>query len=379
MTTAEAVVPRHHDDASRLRVGIVHDYATQRGGAERVTLAMLGAFPGSTLHTTLYYAESTFPEFAEHPVHSSFLNRVAILRRHHQLALPALAFAVDRLDVGNVDVVLCSSSGWAHGVPTDVPKVVYCHNPPRWVYQPDEYLMGRGRVARLGLKALTPALRRWDSKGAHSATRYLANSTVVQQRIRADYGIEAELLPPPVSISPGADQQRPLAVPDDFFLVVGRARGYKNVEPVCEAFERLPEERLVVVGGLPPRDGDRPWPSNIVGVGRMTDAELRWLYAHATALVTVSFEDFGLTPLEANALGSPVVALRAGGFLDTVVEGATGVFVDKPTAEHVLGGIARLRAESFDRAELVRHAAKYRLEVFQHRLREIAAEVVRRS
>ena len=95
--------------------------------------------------------------------------------------------------------------------------------------------------------------------------------------------------------------------------------------------------------------------------------------------MTVSFEDFGLTPLEANALGSPVVALRAGGFLDTVVEGVTGVFVDEPTAEHVLGGIARLLAGSFDRAELVRHAAKYRLEVFQHRLREIAAEVVRRS
>ena len=84
MTTAEAVVPRPHDDASRLSVGIVHDYATQRGGAERVTLAMLGAFPGSTLHTTLYYAESTFPEFAEHPVRGSFLNRVAILRRHRQ-------------------------------------------------------------------------------------------------------------------------------------------------------------------------------------------------------------------------------------------------------------------------------------------------------
>ena len=379
MTTSEAVVPRQRDGRNRLNVAIVHDYATQRGGAERVTLAMLDAFPGSMLHTTLYSPEGTFPEFAQHRIQASVLNRVGTLSRHHELALPALPFAVDRLDVGDADVVFCSSSGWAHGVPTDVPKVVYCHNPPRWIYQADDYLMDRGLVAQLGLKVLTPALRRWDSKGARSATRYLANSTVVQQRIRDTYGIEAELLPPPVTIHPGADQQRPVGVPDEFFLVVGRARGYKNVEPVCEAFERMPHERLVVVGGLPPRPGDRPWPPNIVGTSRMTDEELRWLYAHTTALVTVSFEDFGLTPLEANALGSPVVALRAGGFLDTVVEGTTGVFVDEPTAEHVLGGIARLRADSFDRAELVRHAEKYRLEAFQHRLREIAAEVVRPS
>lgn len=379
MTTADAVVPRQRVGGRRLNVAIVHDYATQRGGAERVTLAMLDAFPGSMLHTTLYSPEGTFPEFAQHRIQASILNRVGTLSRHHEYALPALPFAVDRLDVGDADVVFCSSSGWAHGVHTDVPKVVYCHNPPRWIYQADDYLMDRGLVAQLGLKVLTPALRRWDSKGARSATRYLANSTVVQQRIRDTYGIEAELLPPPVTIHPGAHQQRPVGVPDDFFLVVGRARGYKNVEPVCEAFERMPQERLVVVGGLPPRPGDHPWPTNIVGTNRMADEELRWLYAHATALVTVSFEDFGLTPLEANALGSPVVALRAGGFLDTVVEGTTGVFVDAPTADHVLGGIARLRRASFDRRDLVQHARKYRLEVFQQRLREIAEEVVRRS
>ena len=127
-----------------MRVEIAHDYLTQRGGAERVVLSMLDAFPQAHVHTLLYDPPGTFPEFSVARVRPSPLSRVGLLRHHHRLAFPMLAGATDRLQI-DADVVVCSSSGWAHGVKAQGAKVVYCHSPARWLYQPEAYLRGRAR------------------------------------------------------------------------------------------------------------------------------------------------------------------------------------------------------------------------------------------
>jgi len=122
--------PARRDPVSGLRVAIAHDYVTQRGGAERVVLALLRTFPQAALHTTLYEPATTYPEFADHEIHTSALNSVAAFRRDHRLALPLLAPAVSRMRI-DADVVVASSSGWAHGIPTTGRRVVYCHTPAR--------------------------------------------------------------------------------------------------------------------------------------------------------------------------------------------------------------------------------------------------------
>ncbi len=312
------------------RIAIAHDYLTQRGGAEKVVLAMARAFPEAPIYTLLYEPATTFPEFASLDVRTSPLNRVGVFRRNHRAALPLLALAASRLTI-EADVVIASSSGWAHGIHTPGAKLVYCYTPARWLYQADTYLgASAGLGARALLGALAPGLRRWDRAAAASATRYLAISNVVHDRIDAAYGIDSQVLPAPYAVDAGGSQT-PVAVEPGYFLCVSRLLPYKKVDAVIAAFGLSLGRRLVVVGAGPMEQELRAsLPSNVTMLGSLGDAELRWLYANCVGLVAASYEDFGLTPLEAASFGKPSVVLRYGGFLDTVLEGETGVFFERP-------------------------------------------------
>ena len=346
----------------------MHDYLTQRGGAERVVLAMTRAFPEAVVHTSLYDPDGTYPEFRDVDVRVSGLNRVPLLRSKHQIALPVLPWAMRRVEVGDVDVVLVSSSGWAHGVHSEVPVVVYCHNTPRWLYQVEDYELGLGWLKRLGLRLLDHRLRRWDGWAAQRAHRYLANSRSVQARISDIYGREAELLPPPLCLDPNGPQSHIPGIEPGYLLTVSRVRGYKATQLIADAAGLLPHERLVIVGGTPPGFRDHP---NVTVVEDITDEELRWLYANAEALVAMSREDFGLTPPEANSHGVPSLVLRAGGYLETTVEGVSGLFIDESDARSLADGIERLRDTFFDPEQIRRHAAQFDEETFAARLRDV--------
>src|SRR5262245_14220568 len=185
-----------------MNLALVHDYLTQRGGAERVVLAMLAAFPEAPLYTSLYEPEATYPGFAEADIRPLRINRMGLLRRNHRLAFPVLAPAFSSLHI-DADVVLCSTSGWAHGAQTEGRKVVYCYAPARWLYQPNRYL-GNGDgswIARAALATLGPPLRQWDRRAASTADRYVTTSSAVRDQIRAAYGIDAEIVPPPLPLA----------------------------------------------------------------------------------------------------------------------------------------------------------------------------------
>lgn len=359
-------------------VALAHDYLTQRGGAERVALSLLRAFPGAALHTSLYEPGATFPEFGRHDVIASALNRVGVLRRNHRLALPLLAPAFSSLHI-DAEVVVCSSSGWAHGIRTSGRKLVYCHNPARWLYQTDQYLAGSSAAVRRAFGMLAPCLRSWDRWAAHSADRYVANSTIVRNRIRRTYGIDASVVHPPHTIDAHGPQEVVADVADDgFLLCVSRLLPYKNIDAVIVAVARLRERRLVVVGSGPDRDRLRSIaPSNVIFLDRVSDAELRWLYGRCVALVTAAHEDFGITALEAAVFGKPVAALRGGGFLDTVREGVTGVFFDRPEPEGVAAAILRLESTEWDRAAITAHAEAFSEARFVERMRQLVGDLVK--
>lgn len=357
---------------TRPRVAIAHDYLTQQGGAERVVLAMHRAFPEAPIHTTLHDPEGTFPEFRDADIRVSPLNRVGPLRRNHRAALPLLPLAASRLHV-DADVVVASSSGWAHGFPATGRKLVYCHAPARWLYQTERYLGGDPRRSPLGLAllALRGPLRAWDRRAAATGDAYLANSHVVRERIAEAYGITAEVLPPPFAVDASGEQEAVPEVADweGFHLAVSRLLPYKNVHRIVEAFAGLPE-RLVVVGAGPMLQELRGTaPANVAVVTRLTDAQMRWVYAHASALVTASHEDFGLTPLEAGAFGRPTLALRAGGFLDTIAEGVNGAFFEEPSVAAIREAVLANRGREWDAAAIRRHVDAFSPENFVERLR----------
>lgn len=319
------------------RIAIAHDYLTQRGGAEKVVLALAKAYPDAPIYTTLYDPEGTYPEFRALDVRPSWLNHVSVLRRNHRAALPLLPLVSSSIHI-DADVVIGSSSGWAHGFRTRGRKLVYCYSPARWVYEPDRYLgSDASPMLSLGLKVLSPALRRWDRRAAKSVDMYLAISTVTAARIWRAYEIEAPIVAAPhsMAIAPPSEivDRAPIGLPSGrYFLLVSRLLPYKNVREVVHAMAIRPSYQLVIIGTGPQKlELQQEATENVVFLEGLTDLHMRAAYAHADALVAASHEDFGLTPLEAAAHGKPSVVLRWGGFLDTVIEHETGVFFDQPT------------------------------------------------
>ena len=214
-----------------------------------------------------------------------------------------------------------------------------------------------------------------DQRAARTADRYLANSSWIAALIAETYGIEAEVVHPPVSIDVGAPQRRPAGVDPGYLLCVSRLLAYKNVGAVVAAFDGLGGERLVVVGDGPERIRlEAAAPANVHFAGSATDSELRWLYANAAGLVTASYEDFGLTPLEAAAFGTPTAALRFGGFLDTIREDRTGLYFDMPEPSAIAAAVRRMLSRPWDRDALVRHAERFSEARFTARMREIARQ-----
>ena len=360
----------------RPAVAIAHDYLTQRGGAERVVLAMHAAFPDAPIYTTLFDPEGTFPEFGAARIVASPLNRVGLLRRNHRLALPFLAWATGQLRP-DADIVLVSSSGWAHGVRSAGRRIVYCHAPARWLYQTDAYLGSSGRFAptRLALALLRPGLMRWDRRAARSADRYLTNSRVVRDRVRAAYGIDATVLPAPHTLDADGDREAVAALADwadrPFSLVVSRLLPYKNVGVLVTAFTGMPSRRLVIVGDGPGRAAlAGTLPGNVRLLSGLSDAQLRWVYSHAHQLLAPSLEDYGLTPLEAAAFGVPTLALEAGGYLDTVAPGVSGLFFPEPTPAAVMAAVEEGERHPWSAEAIRRHAEQFSQEAFAAALRD---------
>lgn len=358
-----------------MKVAIVHDYLTQRGGAERVVLSMLRAFPDAPLYTSMYEPDQTFPAFKDADVRVTGLDRIAPLRKHHRLALPLLAATFSRLEV-SASVALCSSSGWAHATRVLGKKVVYCHTPARWLYQSGSYLSGRQHAAKAGLALLRPYLVRWDRRAAATSDRYVANSTVVRARIREAYGIAADVVPPPPAVDPRGARRSIDGIEPGFLLCVSRLLSYKNVDAVVRAFSDGSDERVVIVGSGPEEVRLHALAGPQVRmVGSVTDEQLCWLYAACAGVVAASYEDYGLTPLEGATFGKPAAVLRWGGFQDTVDENKTGIFFDRPEPEPIALAVRELRARHWDANHIAAHARGFSEQVFIDRLREIVDEV----
>ncbi|MEI6701637.1 MAG: glycosyltransferase, partial [Actinomycetota bacterium] len=274
-------------------------------------------------------------------------------------------------------VTICSSSGWAHGATSSGAKIVYCHAPARWLYQQDRYLGNHGRsLGKLALGGLKGPLRAWDRRAAASATKYVVNSSATAAMVRDAYGIEAEIVPPPPAVDATGPVKPVEGLEPGFLLVVARLLPYKNVDVSVHA-AKATGHRLVVIGDGPERRRLEALGEGVATfLGTVDDATLRWCYDNCAAHIAMSHEDYGLSPLEAAAFGRPTVALRGGGYLDTVVDGVTGLHVDQPTVDSLVSSLADPRLFDLNEEVIVEHSRVFGPKRFRATMAEIVASAL---
>ncbi len=353
-----------------VRLAIAHDALVYQGGAERVVAFLIERWPGVPVYTSAYLPNCTFDAFRSADVRTTFVQRFArdpntVMRRVFPLMVPGFR----RFDFSNYDVVLSSAAYAAKAirVPAGVCHVCYCYSPLRLAWRPQDYVgPTSGALTRFAVKQAAAALRRWDVAVAQKVDFFATTCRNVALRIRDAYGRDAEVIHAPIDFP----RYRTRHVPDDYYLVVSRLNQYKRADLAIAAAARL-GRRLIIVGDGPQRaELERgAVGANVVFAGRVTDDELLDLYAGCRALIFPQEEDYGLTPLEAQASGRPVVAYRAGGALETIVDAETGVFFDEQTVDSLTEALERLERASFDHEWIRRHASSFDASVFCDRMK----------
>jgi glycosyltransferase involved in cell wall biosynthesis len=347
-----------------MSVALVHDYLTEMGGAERVVFALTRVFPDAPLFTSVY-DQHACPQFADCDVRTTFMQRLTRRKTVTKGLFPFFPHAFRRLGLGGFDIVISSSSGFAHHVrvPTSALHICYCHNPPRFLWQPEDYFRGRRTTGRL----LTPALsllRSLDLDAARRVDAYIANSATVAGRIRTIYGRDSEVIHPPVDTSLyQVTKER-----SGRFLVVSRLLGYKRIDLAVEAATRAVLPLDVIGDGPERRRLERMAGPTVRFLGRRSDEFVRHELARCIALVLPGTEDFGLTPIEAQASGRPVVAFAAGGALETVRDGKTGFLFDRPTPESLAVAMLTAVKDTLPSEPLRAWAERFDIQAFATRL-----------
>ena len=351
-----------------MKIAIVHDYLNQRGGAERVVDAISNIFPDAPIYTSIYFPDDTFPGFKNKDIRTSFMQNFPFIRRHFKKYFFIYPFAFKRFNFDEYDVVISSSSAYASGIDTgpNTLHICYCHTPARFLYMYDEYV--KREKYDLLVKFLLPyfiaRLKKWDIDNSINVNYFIANSSAVSERIKKYYGRKSDVIYPPIE----TQKYKQSDSAGNYFLVVSRLATYKRLDLAIKAFTRLKFPLKVVGTGPDLADLKKMSSSNIEFLSAVSDNSLLELYRDAKALVFPGLEDFGITPLEAQASGIPVIAYGEGGALETVVDGKTGVFFHEQTPEALVEAVNKFNSVRFDKKFIKSHADIFDFEIFKNKL-----------
>jgi glycosyltransferase involved in cell wall biosynthesis len=359
-------------------VALVHDFLLDIRGAERVFLELCRMWPQADIYTAVYDERGTERRFAERNIYSSFLQRFRPSAGTFRALLPLYPAAIESFDFRDYDIVVSSSSAWAHAILCDetTVHVSYCHNPFRYAWNDRERTLSRRRdpFTRAFLRAAFNRWRQWDWIAAQRTDRYVANSRTTQARIRAYFGREAAIVHPPVDtrrFTPGRV--------GDHYAVVSELMPHKEIDIAIEAFNylRLP---LVVIGDGPDARRLRRLAGRTIRfTGRLSDAAVAEAVQGARALIMTAVEEFGIAAVESQAAGRPVIARRGGGALETVIDGVTGCLWSGGPMD-LVQAVREFDDAAIDPAACAGNAARFDAEVFHRRMRaEVQAARVERS
>ena len=351
------------------RTAVIHDWLTGMRGGEAVLEAILELVPSAEVFTLFHFEGSVSPAIESHPIHTSSLQRYAT-RDNYRKLLPLFPRAVREWDLSRFDLVISSSHAAAKGVDTKGhPHLCYCHTPMRYIWDRFDDYFPRG-AQRMAMKLIAPRLRRWDVKTAQSVTAFVANSNFVRERIRTYYDRDATVVHPFVDdefLNAPLESDR-----DDYHIVVSALVPYKKIELALAT-----GRKLVIIGDGPLRGAlERQKHPNVELAGSVSRSRIIERLSRARSLILPGIEDFGITPLEAMALGTPVVALRGGGVLDTVREGETGIFFDEPTVQSLVRAMDEVESRQWDRSAIRAHAAAFSRARFHRQFSEEIEKVI---
>jgi len=382
-----------------MKVALVHDWLTGMRGGERCLEVFCELFPDADLFTLLHIPGNVSPRIESMRIHTSFLQNLPGIEKYYRYYLPLMPWAIGAFNLSGYDLVLSSSHCVAKGVRVTGggTHICYCFTPMRYIWdQFDIYFSRRGRwVQFLLMRLLRPFLKNWDVRSNRGVHQFVAISRHIQKKIENYYQKESTVIAPPVNTGFYSPNSEPR---EDFFLIVGALSPYKRVDLAVEAFNELGYP-LRIIGAGP----EMPYlrsiaASNIQFLGSIADEQVRSHYARCRALVFPGEEDFGIVPLEAQAMGCPVIALGKGGVLETVIPESgswqpqtgipeektrkpTGLFFYQTEKKSLCQAIEHFNTveTGFDANEIREHALKFDLDQFQYRIRMFIQEYLKKS
>lgn len=317
------------------KIALVHDYLTQRGGAERVFELLCNFFPDADVFTSVFDAKNTI-QIGDRPVNTTYLQQIPGAAKYFRLLAPFYFSAFRALDLQEYDLIISSSTSFAKAVRKrpDAVHVCFCHNITRFLWDTETYLRHYGTYRPLKplIEPIFQAMRDADLSYSQEPDLYIANSTTVAERIRSIYGRPAITINYPIDSRQFifSDQKA------DYYLSSARLLSYKRIDLIVEAFNWLGYPLLISGTGPERKRLEARALGNIKFLGHVSDAERRALFANARSVIVAACEDYGLVPVEANFSGTPVIAYGAGGVLDTQIPGETGVFFKRQTPESLI-------------------------------------------
>jgi len=359
-----------------MKTAVVHDYFTQMGGAEKVADELCQMFPEAPL-VSLVALQSMLPDtLKSHPLQTSWMQCLPGLEKYYRLFFMLYPYAATSMDLSEYDLVVSSSSSYAKGIRTgdNTMHVCYCHTPTRWVWNFDTYSQREAMnpAVKACAETMIGLLRNWDTAAAQHPDHFIANSQTTAGRILQAYGRTAEIIHPPININrftPNAHESH------GYYLVLSRLVSYKRIDLAVQACSRM-HRKLLVVGDGPHKqalmEGAAPC---VTFCGRLSDPVVDELITSCRALIFPGEEDFGMTPLELAASGRPTIAYRAGGAMETVIDGETGTFFEQQTPESLMSAMEAFERQSFSPSVLRRHAEKFSIGVFREKMASFLARV----
>lgn len=352
-----------------MKTALLYDRVNKWGGAERVLLALHEVFPDAPLFTAVYSSENASWAKVFPKVIPTFLQKIPFAKDRHELLGTFAPIAFENLDLSGFDLVISVTSEAAKGVIVhpSTKHICYCLTPTRYLWSGYD-LYFKDPLLKLVSRPAVNYLREWDKIAAQRPDKMIAISHAVKKRIKKYYNRHSEVIFPPVEFDHFEKNNSDKKKRKKFFLVVSRLVPYKMVDLAVSAFNELGLPLIVVGTGSEEEKLKNMAKDNIKFVGHLTEAKLADYYKKCAAFIFPQEEDFGIVALEAQAAGAPVIAFKAGGALDTVIEGKTGVFFDKQNTESLVKAVRKFEKLSFNQKDLINNAKRFSKERFKREI-----------
>lgn len=375
-----------HYRETHMKVAIVHDWLTLKGGAETCLEEFLHLYPQADLFCVVdFLPEHERGFLAGRQITTTFIQRLPGAAKRYRSYLPLMPIAIEQLDVTSYDLVISSSASVAKGVVTgpDQVHIAYTYSPIRYAWDLQHQYLNESGLVR-GMKSCLARLtlhymRLWDVRTASGVDQFVAISHFIARRIRKAYGRKASVIYPPVNL----ERFVPAKERDDFYVTMSRMVPYKRIPLIVEAFRAMPDRRLVVIGDGPEMPAVRKAAgSNVTVMGKQPDDVVVSHLQRAKAFLFAAEEDFGIAPLEAQACGTPVIAYGKGGALETISghdgHGQTGVFFHQQTPEAIVAAVKHLDQRlPFISPEACRaNVARFSVDRFQREFSQFVEKVM---